>query len=128
MTNYSPQDSTDGWEFKILRSMWGAFRKTERLHEILADEGRAGWVLVEKFDNGRIRLKRPTRARELDIKLDFDPYRTYIGPSENRIALTVAALVFGILVAIVFVAIVVARVNNRTPPSLMPPTPVEVSR
>src|SRR5262245_28485170 len=128
MTTYHPQELSDDWEFKILRSMKAAFRHSERLHEILAEEGRAGWVLVEKFDDGRIRLKRPSRARELDIKLDFDPYRTYIGPSENRVALTGAAAVFGIMFAVLLVVVVVAKMNDRPPPALAPPLPVEVQR
>ena len=59
MTPYQPQDLNDGWEFKILRSLTGAFGKPEKLREFLDEEAKAGWVLVEKFDNNRIRLKRP---------------------------------------------------------------------
>jgi hypothetical protein len=63
----------------------------------LDQEARAGWTLVEKFDNRRIRRKRPVSARSGDGALDFDPYRTYVGPSEVTFALMLAALTFGIL-------------------------------
>lgn len=62
MTGYTGTDLSEGWEFKILRSATGAFRKPNLLRQILDEESRAGWVLVEKFDSQRIRLKRPVCA------------------------------------------------------------------
>ena len=91
MTPYSADDLAGDWEFKIVRSAMGGFRKAAFLQQVLDDESRAGWVLVEKFDNSRIRLKRPARARERDGKLDFDPYRTDAGVSQNAIALAIGA-------------------------------------
>jgi hypothetical protein len=96
MTPYTPKDLADDWEFKILRSLSSEFRKPQRLAEILEQEGKAGWTLVEKFDNRRIRLKRPAKARQDDRTLDFDPYRSYVGQSEGA----VAALIVGGLVAV----------------------------
>jgi hypothetical protein len=96
MTPYSPGDLAGDWEFKILRSASGDFRKPERLAEILEQEGKAGWVLVEKFDNRRIRLKRRTEARKDDRSLGFDPYRTYVGASEGA----VVAIIVGVTLAI----------------------------
>jgi hypothetical protein len=75
MTTYSPRDLDEDWEFKILRSARGSFAVPERLREILADEARAGWKLVEIFDQYRIRLKRPASSRDADGRLEFDPYR-----------------------------------------------------
>src|SRR5260221_10607903 len=77
LTPYSQNDLAQDWEFKIVRSALASFRKPTFLRQVLEDEARAGWVLVKKFDNSRIRLKRSAKARELDSKLDFDPYRTY---------------------------------------------------
>jgi hypothetical protein len=105
LTPYSPNELQQDWEFKILRSALGRFRHARYLQQVLEDEARAGWTLVEKFDNGRIRLKRPAKARELDGKLDFDPYRTWVGPSQDRVALTiVAAVVMAIALGIGVVA------------------------
>ncbi len=111
MSTYGPQDLSDGWEFKILRSMRGVFRDPERLKQILADEKRAGWVLVEKFDEGRIRLKRPANTQSLNDALEFDPYRTYVGPSENQYAVAVIAVIFGIIASLILVVVVVANVR-----------------
>jgi hypothetical protein len=89
MTPYSATDLTQDWEFKIVRSAMGRFGNPAFLQRVLTDEGRAGWVLVEKFDNSRIRLKRPASARERDGKLDFDPYRTDAGPSQQLLSLAI---------------------------------------
>ncbi len=63
LTSYQESDLNDDWEFKIVRSMTSAFKNPDKLRQALAEEAQAGWVLVEKFDNGRLRLKRPASAR-----------------------------------------------------------------
>lgn len=45
------------WEFKILRSAMARFGRRDRLEAALREEGAAGWQLVEKLDNARIRLE-----------------------------------------------------------------------
>jgi len=107
MTPYQPQDLSGDWEFKILRSVTGAFGKPEKLKEALDQEVKAGWALVEKFDNHRIRLKRPASARSGDGALGFDPYRTHVGMSEWKFALILVSLIFGgtLLVLLVVMAI-----------------------
>ena len=96
MTPYTREDLAEGWEFKILRSMSNAFGKPERLNQVLQDESRAGWVLVEKFDNARIRLKRAAVAKDSDGQLDFDPYRTYVGISQGRYVLIIILVSLGV--------------------------------
>src|SRR5947208_77783 len=76
MTGYTHADLAEGWEFKILRSATGAFRSADGLRKAVEEERRAGWVLLEKFDNGRVRFKRPVSARSGDAALSIDPYRT----------------------------------------------------
>ena len=100
MTTYQPQDLSGDWEFKILRSPTGSFGNPRKLKEALDQEAKAGWALVEKFDNSRIRLKRPVSARSGDGALGFDPYRTNFGLSEGRFALTLVVLIFGMLLLI----------------------------
>lgn len=87
LTSYSPRDLAEDWEFKILRSNFSAFRNAETLRAILDQEKRGGWVLVEKFDNHRIRLKRPsgTKVVEEDLAHPYDPYRTEVGTSSGAI-------------------------------------------
>ncbi len=95
MTPYRDADLAGEWEFKILRSTTGAFKHPDRLRQVLAEEARAGWVLLEKFDDGRIRLKRPADAKSRDAGLDFDPYRTHIGLSEGKFALVIVGCTLG---------------------------------
>ena len=99
MTSYMPQDLADDWEFNILRSAYGAFNDPERLREILDEEARAGWKLVEKFDHQRIRLKRQTGMKDNDALLDFDAYRTTLNePMPQRVKKTLLVmLVFFVL-------------------------------
>jgi hypothetical protein len=107
MTGYTATDLSDGWEFKILRSATGAFKKPDVLRRILEEEGRAGWVMIEKFDSQRVRLKRPAAARSGDSALGFDPYRTTVGISEGRLTLIIigcALAAAAITIAIILVA------------------------
>jgi hypothetical protein len=73
MTAYTRNDLDEGWEFKFLRASTSKFRDPVRLQEILTEEARAGWTLVEKFDDSKLRLKRPSSARAGDAALPFDP-------------------------------------------------------
>src|SRR5262249_31654882 len=101
MTPYEPTDLAEDWEFKILRSSTSRFRDPVWLHNVLEQEARAGWRLVEKFDDQRVRLKRPASARKADSSLDFDPHRTWVGMSPNRYAmLVVVAAVGGVAILI----------------------------
>jgi hypothetical protein len=53
-----------------------AFRRPGRFNKTFRPEALAGWVLVEEFDNERVRLKRPVNAREHDRSADLDPHQT----------------------------------------------------
>lgn len=103
MTPYSEDGSLTEWEFKIIRSGTGSFRHPDKLRMVLGEEAKAGWELVEKFDNNRVRLRRPVAARKDDSALDYDPYRTWIGVSEAGMVargLVVAAVVGVVILAI----------------------------
>ena len=108
MTGYSDDELGGRWEFKILRSGIGAFGNPEKLREALDQEARAGWELLEKFDNQRVRLRRPVAARRDDHQLDFDPYRTWIGVSDAGVVVrvwigaAVVALLMGTALLAVF--------------------------
>jgi hypothetical protein len=97
---YTQEDLSNDWEFKIVRSESGAFRKPEVLKKLLEEEARAGWVMVEKLDDRRIRFKRPRSARARDVLLPpgIDPYRTWYGTSIARYVLLVSVLI-GVLFA-----------------------------
>ena len=105
---YTPGDLVDGWEFKIIRSHLGLFAKREFRERILAEEERAGWVLIEKFDDHQMRLKRLRKLHPAPEVDDFDPYRIVVdGPERARQARSEGALT---LLAIVFVPPIIAVV------------------
>lgn len=99
MTRYANQDLEGGWEFKIIRSATGAFGKTRVLAQALEEERLGDWELVEKFDDNRVRLKRPTSARGQDNTRPrgYDPYRTKYGMSEGALGLTIVLVIFGLV-------------------------------
>jgi hypothetical protein len=79
----------EGWEFKIVRSNTKRFRKPEAVRELCAEEAKAGWEMLEKFDDGRIRFKRRVEKRSGDRHLAIDPYRTLVGPGEVQLAMSI---------------------------------------
>jgi hypothetical protein len=106
MTMYSPEDLND-WEFKIVRANWGAFGKPETFNKLIKEESQAGWELVEKFDNQRVRFKRliSKRASDAQLPAGIDPYRSHFGMSPLRFALLpVVGLLLGIclIYAVIF--------------------------
>jgi hypothetical protein len=95
MTQYTQEDSQTDWEFKIVRSDSAAFRDPETLKKLVEEESRAGWVMLEKFDDSRVRFKRPRSARAKDAFLPdgVDPYRTRYGSyASRRMALVIVML------------------------------------
>ena len=102
MAKYTQDDLNNDWEFKIVRSDTAAFRKPEVLKKLLEEEARAGWVMLEKFDDSRVRFKRPRNARTRDALLPpgTDPYRTQYGMSSTRIGLLVVAVMLLALLAL----------------------------
>jgi hypothetical protein len=97
LTEYTDEELNEDWEFKILRSSTLSFRRQDIFQEVLREEERAGWIMVEKFDDRRIRFKRPVSARQNDRTLDFDPYRTTHGTPQAAIVLIILGVSFGIL-------------------------------
>nr|MBN2276670.1 hypothetical protein [candidate division Zixibacteria bacterium] len=92
MTGYD-KDDMDGWEFKIVRSATGKFKKYEEVRKVCDEEAKAGWELLEKFDDYRIRFKRRVEKRAGDQFLNADPYRTNTGLSSNVLGLTIAGII-----------------------------------
>jgi hypothetical protein len=88
-------------EFKIIQAQTPLFANTQKMQEILAEETKAGWDLLEKEDNYRIKLQRDISNRDNDKSLDIDPYRTTVGVSSiltyGVTAITTLAIVSVIL-------------------------------
>jgi hypothetical protein len=107
MTPYTAEDLAR-YEFKFLRSNTGAFGSREKLRRALEDEAVAGWQLVEKFDNSRLRLKRPLAAREHDAQLSFDPYRTNYGMNQAAFIALLVGSIFVFIGALILIAKLIA--------------------
>lgn len=72
----------------------------------MAEERRAGWVLVEKFDDHQMRLKRLRKLHPEPEFDDYDPYGAIVDcPERARQARSEGALA---LLAIVFVPIIIS--------------------
>jgi len=105
VVEYTQDDLKNDWEFKIVRSDTAAFRKPEVLERLVEEESQAGWVMLEKLDDSRIRFKRPRTARAGDDFLleGVDPYRTRYGVPSARYAVLASVLIglvlLGLLVA-----------------------------
>lgn len=72
-----------GWEFKIVRANRNLFGDPAVLQCLCKEEAEAGWIMLEKLDDRRVRFKRPIALREV-IKsefLNYDPYRCHYGSS-----------------------------------------------
>ncbi len=108
MTAYK-KDDLEGWEFKIMRSYTGKFKDNKFVQQLCREEARAGWEMLEKFDEYRIRFKRRVDNRPNDQFLKFDPYRTSVGFGINHIV----AVILGVAALGVGVAIMMAIFYGR---------------
>ncbi|UBF29194.1 hypothetical protein K9N68_15955 [Kovacikia minuta CCNUW1] len=88
-SNGSPTAPKDlrltGWEFKIVRANQDVFRNPAVFRQLCDEEAQAGWILLEKLDDRRVRFKRPLALRDI-IQPEFlphDPYRTHYGSASN---------------------------------------------
>ncbi len=107
MTTYTREELDNDWEFKIVRSATDAFKNPQVLQTLLEEEAVAGWWMVEKFSNGRVRFKRPAAARERDARLpaQIDPYRTQYGMSEGAMVSWVLLASFLVIGGIIYLAV-----------------------
>ena len=84
----------EGWEFKIVRSVLGRFSSRRTVEKVRREEAGAGWELVEKFDDHRLRFKRRVERRSGDHLAKIDPYRTSLGFGGSGAA---AGVIFGLI-------------------------------
>ena len=72
-----------GWEFKIVRANRDLFRDQAVLQQLCQEEAKAGWILLEKLDDRRVRFKRLIALRNIldETQLPHDPYRSHYGSS-----------------------------------------------
>ncbi len=106
MTSYNQKDNQGDWEYKIVRSNTNAFRNRNKLERAREEEAMAGWELVEKFDDKRLRFRRPMSAQMNDDQLPpgMDPYRTQYGVAEGALGVIIMLAVVGAILLIVFLS------------------------
>jgi hypothetical protein len=88
-TQPSADQQMVGWEFKIVRASSDLFRDQAVLQQLCQEEAKAGWILLEKLDDRRIRFKRLIALRNVldETQLPYDPYRSHYGASWTRLHL-----------------------------------------
>ena len=104
MTKYTA-DEIEGWEFKIVRASTRKFKDPEFFRKTCEEEARAGWEMLEKFDDNRVRFRRKIEHRDGDLRREIDPYRTLVGMSADRLGFLIAGSVLlgmSILLGVVF--------------------------
>ena len=92
-------------EYKVIQSQTPTFRDTAKMHEILDEEAKAGWRLLAKEDNYRLKLQRDISNRANDAGLDLDAYRTTVGVSSTVTKGATALLTLAIVSVILYFAI-----------------------
>lgn len=124
-----------GWEFKIVRANRNLFRDSSVLQQLCEEEAEAGWILLEKLDDHRVRFKRPMALRYIKpTKLVNDPYRCHYGSSWQPLnwLSAIAALVATLLPAYLSYALVSQSLASSKsvqsqppvfPPLEQPPSP-----
>jgi hypothetical protein len=122
----SPKDLRQvGWEFKILRAQRSLFRDPKILQQVCDEEAQAGWILLEKLDERRLRFKRPIAVRQ-KIKpglLNYDPYRCSYGSQFSwSNALTFLALAGALILPAYLGYTLVSSTLNPTPAGSVKPS------
>lgn len=121
---------SSGWEFKIVRANADLFRNPKVFQRLCDEEAQAGWMLLEKLDDRRVRFKRPLAVRDLlkPETLLHDPYRTRFGPSASwtTLLMAIAFLTATLLPAYLGYALVSATLKDprlQHPAIPLPPSP-----
>ena len=90
-------------EYKTIKAQTPLFADGKKMQEVLAVEAKAGWDLLEKEDNYRIKLHRDISHRSNDANLDIDPYKTSVGVS-SALTYSLTALFTIVIVSVILSA------------------------
>lgn len=126
-TNLPKDPRLVGWEFKIVRANRNLFRDSALLQQLCEEEAEAGWILLEKLDDRRVRFKRPMAMRDI-VKpefLNYDPYRCHYGSSWHPLTWlgAIAVMVAIILPAYLGYALVSQRLGASRSAQNLPVVP-----
>src|SRR5690606_3842772 len=84
-------------EYNMVQSNTAHFANPENPGRVPKEEAEAGWALIEKLDNYKIRLQRDISHRTNDANRTMDPYRVQVGPS--------VLLTYGVAAALTLLAV-----------------------
>ncbi|MBC6480627.1 MAG: hypothetical protein GDA56_25535 [Hormoscilla sp. GM7CHS1pb] len=113
---------TGDWEYKIVRASSDLFRDPKVFRKLCREEEYAGWVLLEKLDNQRVRFQRSRASRQpiAPGPRPIDPYRCHYGPSMKLPqwvgSIAIAACI--IIPAYVGYSIMLGIIESRRQPSI----------
>lgn len=96
--------SVNNKEYKVITSNTPAFGNPEKLKQILAEEGQAGWDLEELIDSNKIRVSRDRSHRTGDGSRAIDPYRINVGMNQALYLAIAAVITIVVIWAIIQVA------------------------
>ena len=91
-------------EYKVVQSTTPLFATSKKIDEVMTEEAQAGWQLVEKYDNYKMRLQRDISHRANDKNLGFDAYRSQMGVN-NAIVYGITTVVTLGVVYLIFVLV-----------------------
>ena len=92
-------------EYKTIQAQTPLFADSKKMRAVLDEEAKAGWQLLWKEDNYKMKLQRDVSHRENDKNLDFDAYRSSVGVSSVVTYAGTALLTLGIVSVILYFAI-----------------------
>lgn len=114
-TPYTEDDLMNDWEFKILRDPLNRLSRQSFRARVLEEEGRSGWQLVELFDAGRMRLKRPASQRTGDgLVGSLDPYRAVLSAPKGY-NLMILGGILGAIASVVLIICLFAALGGSQP-------------
>jgi hypothetical protein len=121
-TSYSEDDLMNHWEFKILRDPLNRFGRPEFRGRILQEEAAGGWQLVEVFDAGRMRLKRPGDRRDASDPLPagYDPYRLAVRVPPGYTWNVVLGIIFAIAAGMLGIFTLIHALDDFAKPGMWP--------
>jgi hypothetical protein len=73
MSGYGSDETSSQWQFKIVR---GSFKTAQQVEAVQQEQAEYGWVLVEIFDQHRIRFKRHVSEAGKDAYREGNPWAT----------------------------------------------------
>ena len=87
-------------EYKVVQATTPFFAKSQNIAAVMAEEEKAGWRLLEKCDNYKLRLQRDISHRANDANLSVDTYRTQVGINNAGVYGITTAATLGVVYVI----------------------------